>query len=316
MEKARREELDVLILGGGSNLLVADEGVDALVLTLENRGIECLERGAQTAVLRVGAGCVWDDFVDYAVHEGLAGIDCLSGIPGYMGAAPIQNIGAYGQEVAQVIESVICISKADGSRTEFPREACGFGYRTSHFKHGHLRDQIVTQVVLRLSFEPPEPPRYPELGRACGSNCQDLSLLRETVIGLRRKKSMIYDPEDPNHRSAGSFFVNPVVDSEQVAALRLALDRLGIDHGKIPCFDQADGQLKLSAAWLMERAGFKKGFGDGAAGLSTNHCLAVVNRGKATSQEIHELVNTIQEGVRLCLGIDLVPEPVFWGGRG
>ncbi len=313
LEEAKEQKLEVLVLGGGSNLLVSDSGVDALVLVLQNQAIECLERSDESVVLKVGAGCVWDNFVDYCVENGYSGVECLSGIPGCMGAAPIQNIGAYGQEADQVIESVICVSKLDGTLSEYPREACGFGYRSSHFKKGHLRHEIVTHVILRLSLGPAAAPRYPELIRACGADCRDLKTLRETVIALRRKKSMIYDLNDPNHQSAGSFFVNPIVSADVVSKVREQLKKRGIEDEQMPCFEQEDGRFKLSAAWLMDRAGFPKGFGDGAVGLSTNHCLAIVNRGEATAAQIQALVTLVQEGVMEQFGVQLNPEPVFWG---
>jgi UDP-N-acetylmuramate dehydrogenase len=313
LDKARDEGLKVLVLGGGSNLLVSDKGVDALVLVLENQSIECLERLEDSVVLKVGAGCVWDDFVAYCVEQGYSGVECLSGIPGCMGAAPIQNIGAYGQEASQVIESVGCVSKMDGRPSSYSNEACGFGYRTSHFKKGPLKTEIVAHVVVRLSLSPAQKPLYPELIRACGEDCRDLKTLRETVIRLRRAKSMIYDTDDPNHRSAGSFFVNPIVSVETVESVRAALKKQGIEHEHMPCFAQGDGQFKLSAAWLMDRAGYKKGFGQGLVGLSTNHCLAIVNRGGASCVEIQALMATVQEGVWAQFGVQLNPEPVFWG---
>ena len=312
LDKAKLEGLEVLVLGGGSNLLVSDSGVNALVLMLQNQEIECVDRSDASVVLKVGAACVWDDFVKYCVANGFSGVECMSGIPGSMGAAPIQNIGAYGQEVAQVIESVRCVSKVDGTRHEYSNDACGFGYRTSHFKRGHLTQQIVTHVILRLSLGPADAPRYPQLIRACGVDCRDLRALREAVIRLRRQKSMIYDRQDPNHRSAGSFFVNPVVPAKAVSSVRAVLRQENLEHEKMPCFPQHDGRFKLSAAWLMERSGFKKGFGDGRVGLSTNHCLALVNRGGGTCEEILTLMVRVQAGVLSKFGVRLEPEPVCW----
>ena len=225
----------------------------------------------------------------------------------------IQNIGAYGQEASQVIESVGCVSKVDGRQSSYSNQACGFGYRTSHFKKGHLKSEIVAHVVVRLSLGPASTPRYPELIRACGEDCRDLKRLRETVIRLRRAKSMIYDPSDPNHRSAGSFFVNPIVSAETVDNVRTALQEQGLEEGQMPCFAQGDGQFKLSAAWLMDRAGFQKGFGKGSVGLSTNHCLAIVNRGGGKCDDIQALMATVQKGVLAKFGVQLSPEPVFWG---
>ena len=314
LERASREGLEVFVLGGGSNLLVSDNGFEGLVLSPQNTEIECIEKSAESVVLKVGAGCVWDDLVEFCVQAGYSGIECLSGIPGCVGAAPIQNIGAYGQEVAEVIESVVCVAKADGSSREYTRADCGFGYRTSSFKTHRLGLDVVVEVTFRLQLGPPATPRYPELIKACGENCNDLRVLRETVLKLRRRKSMVYDQADANHRSAGSFFVNPIVDKVVLKQVHEALAALSIPIQDMPCFEQGTKAWKLSAAWLMDRAGFGKGFGDGAAGLSTNHCLAIVNRGGAQASDIAELAREIQEGVLKRFGVTLAPEPVYLGG--
>lgn len=314
LNRAAQEGLEVFVLGGGSNLLVADEGFEGLVLCPQNQRIECVEESAESVLLKVGAGCIWDDLVEFCVRAGYAGIECLSGIPGCVGAAPIQNIGAYGQEVAQVIESVSCISKEDGKLTEYSKSECGFGYRTSTFKRERLGLDIVVEVSMRLQLGAPAKPRYPELAKACGENCNDLGTLRDTVIELRRRKSMVYDPTDPNHRSAGSFFVNPIVGKSVLNQVHQALEELGISAADMPCFEQGPDTWKLSAAWLMDHAGFGKGFGDGAAGLSTNHCLAIVNRGSAQAHDIVELARKVREGVLHRFGVTLVPEPIYLGG--
>lgn len=314
LERAAQEELDVFVLGGGSNLLAADEGFQGLILSPQNKAIECIEQFEESVVLKVGAGCVWDELVEFCVQAGYSGVECLSGIPGCVGAAPIQNIGAYGQEVAQVIESVTCVSMKDGQLTEYAKGDCGFGYRTSVFKTRRLGLDVVVEVVLRLHLGPPATPRYPELAKACGENCTDLKTLRATVIKLRRRKSMVYDPADPNHRSAGSFFVNPIVEKVVLEQVHAGLKVLGIAVQDMPCFAQDGDTWKLSAAWLMDHAGFGKGFGAGAAGLSTNHCLAIVNRGSAKAGDIVELAREIQEGVLKRFGVALVPEPIYLGG--
>lgn len=314
LEKARAQSLEVFVLGGGSNLLVADDGFDGLVLSPQNQSIECVEKSSESVLLRVGAGCVWDDFVQYCVQHGYAGAECLSGIPGCMGAAPIQNIGAYGQEVSQMIESVKAIVREDGELVEYAKEDCAFGYRTSTFKAERRGLDIVVEVMMRLRIGPADKPRYPELVRGCGADCTDLKTLRETVLALRRSKSMVYDPTDPNHRSAGSFFVNPIVNKDQLASVREVVLQMGISLEDMPCFVQANGSWKLSAAWLMDKSGFGKGFGEGCVGLSTNHCLAIVNRGGARASDIEELARQVRDGVQKRFGVTLVPEPVYLGG--
>jgi UDP-N-acetylmuramate dehydrogenase len=285
-----------LVLSGGSNVVVSDEGVPGTVLLVRTRGIS--RDGTQ---LVVQAGEPWDDVVAYCVDAGLQGFECLSGIPGSTGATPIQNVGAYGQDVSETVEWVRVYDR-ETDRVETIRAAdCGFGYRTSRFKY---RDRW---TVLAVAFRLRESAvsgrlRYGELQRVVGERAP-LADVRAAVLGLRRGKGMVIDPGDPDSVSAGSFFTNPILPEDQFAAI----------PGSPPAFPEADGRVKTSAAWLIERAGFSRGFGDGRAGISTKHTLALVNRGGATTAELLALARTIAAGVHETFGIQLTPEPVLIG---
>lgn len=297
-------ERPVYLLGEGSNLLVADAGYDGVVV----RYLEDSYR-LDGELLVVGAGMAWDRLVERTVAEGLAGIECLSGIPGLVGAAPMQNIGAYGQEVAEVIHAVHVVDRASGQTRIFPREECGFGYRTSHFKTDWRDRYVITHVELALRRGGAGTVRYADLKKRFEGQTAPLAELRAHVLEIRRSKSMVYDRADPNHRSAGSFFVNPVISlahSERVRELA--------DHpGPMPAYPAGEGLVKLSAAWLMERAGFQRGYVRGRAGLSTNHVLALINRGGATAAEILELAAEIRERVQSRFGVELHQEPNLLG---
>jgi UDP-N-acetylmuramate dehydrogenase len=287
----------VLILAGGSNVVVGDAGYPGEVLLLRTRGIEVIAEDAASVLVRVEAGEPWDGFVQHAVANGWSGVECLSGIPGSAGATPIQNVGAYGQEVAHTIEAVRAYDRvADEIRTLSPAE-CGFGYRSSVFKHSDRH------LVLAKSAES-APIRYAELARDLGASAGDRvpsQLARDTVLKLRAGKGMVLDPEDRDTWSVGSFFTNPVIAAEALAAL----------DADVPHWPGADGTVKLPAAWLIERAGFPKGFaGDGVA-ISTKHTLALTNRGPGSTGALLDLARTIRAGVRTRFGVELHPEPVL-----
>jgi UDP-N-acetylmuramate dehydrogenase len=294
----------VLIVAGGSNLVVADTGFPGTVVRIASRGIE----GAAVA-----AGEEWDPYVAGCVAAGLAGVECLSGIPGSVGATPIQNVGAYGQEVADVIRSVRAYDRRAREVREIPAAECGFAYRSSAFKRdpGHW-------VVLSVTFDLPRqdrsmPIRYAELARALGveeGGTAPLGDVREAVLGLRRRKGMVIDPADPDSVSAGSFFTNPVLSPEAFAALEARVD----NGARPPRFPQPDGSVKTSAAWLIEHAGFARGHGDPAAiAISSKHTLALTNRGAGTTEQLVALAREIAGGVHARFGVELVPEPVFAG---
>jgi UDP-N-acetylmuramate dehydrogenase len=304
----------VLVLGGGSNLVIADAGFDGTVVQILTRGVTTSAAGERVR-LRVSAGEPWDDLVARCVADGLAGIECLSGIPGLTGATPIQNVGAYGQQVADTIVSVSAYDRQTGSLVELTAEQCGFAYRTSVLR-GSDR-----YVVLGVTFDlersaAARPLRYAELARALGAQPgarPPLGAVREATLALRRGKGMVIDPSDADSRSAGSFFLNPLLSGEEFSALeRRAAERLGGDT-RPPAWPEQSGQVKTSAAWLIERAGFHRGYGRGAAGISSKHTLALVNRGGATTADLLALARELRHGVRDAFGIVLNPEPTLIG---
>ena len=298
----------VLVLAGGSNVVIADEGFRGTVVRVLTRGIE--RDGSR---FDVAAGEDWDAFVAARVEEGLAGIECLSGIPGSIGATPIQNVGAYGQEVASTIRSVRVYDRRSGSVEDLEPEECEFAYRMSAFKRDPSH-----RVVLRVTYElraseESDPIRYDELAAALGVELGDtapVARVRETVLELRRRKGMVLDDSDPDTRSAGSFFTNPVVS---VAALGQIARTAGADP---PHWPQGDGRIKVSAAWLIQRAGFERGHGKPRrVAISRKHTLALTNRGRGTTADLVELAQEIAAGVHEHFGVELVPEPVFIGHK-
>lgn len=311
-----REKVPLFVLGGGSNVLIADEGFDGLVIRNAIRGIEP-QTGGDGVVVRVGAGEEWDPFVAAAVGNGWSGIETLSGIPGSVGATPIQNVGAYGQEVAETIVAVEALELGSGIVRRFTNEDCGFEYRHSVFKGEARGEYIVLAVHFRLGKGGPAPLRYPELQRAVEERfgaTPTLAQVRETVIAIRRRKGMVLDPADPDTRSDGSFFMNPILTLAEYEQF-LALATAGGDGpaDAIPTFPAGEGRVKLSAAWLIERAGFSKGHGDGSVGLSSKHTLAIVNRGGGTAAQVLRLVGSIQGAVANRFGVAIRPEPNFIG---
>ncbi len=302
----------LLVLAGGSNVVIADDGFPGTVVHVVTRGVE--RDGDE---FEVQAGEPWDSFVAARVQEGMAGVECLSGIPGSIGATPIQNVGAYGQEVGEVITSVRVLIRATGEVTELTPDECGFSYRSSAFKR-EPGEWVVLAVTFRLDAQPHSRPiRYAELARALEVELGEgapLPEVREAVLSLRRSKGMVLDPDDPDSVSAGSFFTNPILDPahfEQLAE-RVAAD-LG-SQASLPSWPEADGQVKTSAAWLVERAGFGRGYGaPGPIMVSTKHSLALTNRGGGTTAELIALAREIQMGVRRRFGVELTPEPVLVG---
>lgn len=300
----------LLVIGGGSNLVVADAGFPGTVLRMATTGVT-IARDRDTATVTVAAGEGWDDLVARLVDEGLAGVECLAGIPGRVGAVPMQNVGAYGQDVSETIIGVRAWDRDAKAEVTFDRAGCRFAYRSSVFRG---RDRhVILAVTFRLAVSPNSRPiRYAELARGLGieeGGAAPLARVRETVIALRRKKGMVLDPSDGDSRSAGSFFTNPILDADALAALRARVGP-GVN---VPTFPEPDGRTKVSAGWLIERAGFVKGFGEGRAGVSSKHALALINRGGATTDELVGLARTIRDGVARALGVTLENEPVFVG---
>jgi UDP-N-acetylmuramate dehydrogenase len=303
-----------LILGGGSNVVVADEGFDGTVIQVATRGVG---RDGEPGTVTVAAGEDWDSLVARTVAEGLAGLECLSGIPGLAGATPIQNVGAYGQEVSQVITTVHAYDRVARKTIDIPNDLCGFGYRTSNFRK-EPGGFVVLSVTFRLEVQALSAPvRYAELADALGVRAGDRvpgTEARSAVIELRQRKGMVIDPADPDTRSVGSFFVNPVLDRAALAAVeKAARARCGAGI-RVPRFDAGDGLVKVPAAWLIERAGFGRGYrrGDGAR-ISAKHTLALVNPGSASAADLIALAREIRDGVRDAFGVSLAPEPVLVG---
>ena len=289
------------ILGGGSNVVISDDGVEGAVVLVRTRGVEVSVDPCAGAWVTVAAGESWDDLVARAVAEEWSGIEALSGIPGLTGATPIQNVGAYGQEVAQTIARVRAYDRMGGDVVTLPAGECGFGYRTSRFKADPGR-----YVVLSVEFQLPlgslsAPIAYAELagrlGVEVGARVPSVEV-REAVLDLRRGKGMVLDPADHDTWTVGSFFTNPFID--------------GAAPEGAPAWSQSDGRIKTSAAWLVERAGFPRGFTlDGRAALSSKHTLAITNRGEATAADVLRLARAIRDGVRDRFGITLEPEPTL-----
>lgn len=301
---ARHNRHDFFILGGGSNLLFDDGGYNGLVIHMQLKGISQQTTDCGKVRLRAAAGENWDDFVAFCVAQNLAGLSCLSGIPGSVGAAPIQNIGAYGQEVAQTLHEVEILDLDRNESRVLSNADCAFAYRDSIFKQALRGRAVVTAVTFDLTPNGQPTLTYPDLVKRLGADAS-LAQVRETVLSVRREKSMVADPADPNARSCGSFFTNPIISAAAYAAFQ---KRCPHDH---PAWPQDAHRVKLSAAWLIERAGFHKGWVAGRAGLSEKHCLAVINRNQAKASDIIALKNHIQRGVFETFGIELEPEPLL-----
>nr|WP_272902118.1 UDP-N-acetylmuramate dehydrogenase [Brevibacterium daeguense] len=320
-DRPDRSVPDVLFVGGGSNLLIADEGFTGPACVIRSTGIDERPAGTGQRLLTVEAGENWDAFVASTLRRGLTGLEALSGIPGSVGATPIQNVGAYGAEVAESIDSVLAFDRITGEQLRFGAQDLGFGYRTSMFKRTAAEHGAVRFVVLAVTFRLPEatmsaPVRYSQLARALGveigarvSACE----VREAVLALRASKGMVLDDADHDTWSAGSFFTNPILPADAV---------LPEDAPRYPVTDPLTGAqdpavVKTSAAWLIDHAGFAKGFGigDRRATLSTKHTLALTNRGDASTADLLELARRIRDGVEGIFGIRLEPEPNLVGCR-
>jgi UDP-N-acetylmuramate dehydrogenase len=306
---AESRRVPLYVLGGGSNLVVADEGVDGLVLRIALRGVTSREAGDVVEV-SAGAGEPWDAFVERAVMNGWGGVECLSGIPGLVGATPIQNVGAYGQEVSQTVTAVRVLDRRSGDVVALAAGECGFGYRTSRFKTGDPDRFIVLAVTYRLARNGVPTVRYADLERDLerrGLARPSLADVRASVVAIRKSKSMVLDPDDPNRRSCGSFFLNPIVDAATLERVERA-----VGDATMPRWPETGGRVKLSAAWLIERAGFRRGEGPGPVALSTRHSLAIVCREGARASDVVAFAREIRARVEARFGVTLAPEPVFW----
>lgn len=307
-----------LVLGGGSNVVIPDAGFAGTVILVRSRGVTVLDPpagdDADWVRVRVSAGEPWDEVVSSAVAAGWSGLECLAGIPGCAGGTPIQNVGAYGQEVAETITSVEVLDRHTGQRSRLATEACGFGYRTSVFKRSDRWVVLSVDYRLRRS-RVSAPVRYPELARALGCSVGDqvpLAVAREAVLALRAGKGMVLDPADPDTYSAGSFFTNPVLTASEAAALRQRTAGLGqLPAWPVTGAPGEDDLVKVSAAWLIERAGFHRGYGRDGVAISAKHTLALTNRGHGTTAALLALAAEVRDGVRSRFGVRLHPEPVL-----
>ena len=313
LSQARKHQLPVHILAGGSNLIIPDDGMRGLVIHMANKGIQWqAERHHDVAT--VAAGETWDDFVVAAIERELVGVECLSGIPGSVGAVPIQNVGAYGQDVSQVIHEVTVMDQQSARLQTLSNSDCGFAYRDSMFKRNPDSATIVVEVSFRFKREQRPKISYQQLAERLADSPfaelakrEQLQLMRDTVLKLRSEKGMLIDAADPDSKSVGSFFTNPMIDAVTAARLRR-------DHPTMPQYPAGD-KVKLSAAWLIEAAGFKKGLKRGEVGISSKHSLALINRGQATAAELLVLAADIRDGVQGAFGIALEREPIYWGDQ-
>ena len=305
---AGRRGVPLFVLAGGSNVVIADEGFDGLVLHVALRGVS-QARDGDDVLVTAAAGEGWDDLVAQTVRQGLSGLECLSGIPGTVGGTPIQNVGAYGQEVAQSIASVSVFDRAGDAQSALAAEACEFGYRTSRFKTREAGRFIVCAVTFRLRHGDATV-AYPDvvdhLSRR-GTTSPAIRDVRDAVLEIRRSKGMVLDAGDVDTRSVGSFFTNPVVTEHVVDELA---SRVGL---RVPAYAAGPGMRKVPAAWLLDQAGFSRGYGAGAVGLSSKHPLAIINRGDGSARSVVTFAVDIKRRVAERFGITLVPEPTFVG---
>lgn len=303
-EVDRRKDA-LLVIGGGSNLVVADSGFDGTVVRIGTRG-----RSVSGDEVTVQAGEPWDDLVGSFVDDGFAGVECLAGIPGLAGATPLQNVGAYGQDVSETLVRLRALDRERGEVVTFDRAACHFAYRNSVFRG---RDRhVILDVTFRLARSRTSMPiRYAELARALAveeGGTAPLAEVRDTILALRKKKGMVLDPSDPDTTSAGSFFTNPIIQEDELPRVQARWE-----GAPMPSWPEPNGRVKLSAGWLIERAGFKKGLTVGRVAVSSKHALALTNRGGATTRDLVALARQIRSGVFARFGVMLENEPVFVG---
>jgi len=298
---ASERGLPLFVLGGGSNLLVRDEGFDGLVVKMDITGIVDLGDG----LLDVSAGEVWDGFVNRAVERGLAGVECLAGIPGSVGGTPVQNVGAYGQEVSETIESVRALDRSTGQWVELDKAACRFRYRESRFNTDEPGRYLVAQVRFRLRQDGLPTLKYADLNARFREKVPALIEVAQAVREIRHTKGMLLVDGETDCRSAGSFFKNPIVPIDVLNRVKAAVDGADVPH-----WSAGDGIVKLPAAWLLEKAGFVKGYGEGPVGISSRHTLALVNRGGATFADVETMEQEIVQSVLGKFGVHLTREPV------
>lgn len=320
VRELRRSKTPWVVLGGGSNVLVADAGFAGCVVQPRLRGVT--RRAAagepESVELWAAAGEPWSALVADCVAEGLAGLECLGGIPGWVGATPIQNVGAYGQQVSDALTHVRVYDAATDRIDELPASACALRYRHSRFKDADPGRYVILGVGFRLSRQPPARPKHDELRarlETAGEPAPTPRAIHELVLSLRRAKGMVLDADDPESRSAGSFFLNPQLPAAEADAVLQRAEAAAQQAGRptLPHQRLSDGRVKLAAAWLIEQAGFGKGFGGAAVGVSRKHTLAIVHRGGGSARAVLELATEIRRGVHARFGVWLDPEPLLLG---
>jgi UDP-N-acetylmuramate dehydrogenase len=311
VEFARQNKLPLFVLGGGSNLVISDAGWLGLVLKIAVSGIEQCEHNGKTA-FEVGAGEEWDRFVARAISANFAGVECLSGIPGSVGGTPVQNVGAYGQEVAETIYSALALDLQNNQLHEMPAADCGFRYRTSIFNTTEKGRYVIVRVTYALTSDGKPRVEYADLKKhfVGWKETPTLSDVREAVRKIRASKGMLIVPGDDDCRSAGSFFKNPILSSDQYDRLTKSAAEKNL---LVPSYPALEAQRKVSAAWLVEQSGFSKGYSNGRVGISRKHALAIVNRDRASAVDVLAFKEEIQNRVGEIWGIKLEPEPVFVG---
>ena len=307
-EFAWERSLPLFVMGGGSNLLVSDDGFPGLVLHIAIMGVTHRQDAGGPVYVTAGAGESWDALVQFTVERDLAGMECLAGIPGSVGGTPVQNVGAYGQEIAQTLVSARCFDRQTSSMVELRHEQFGFAYRTSLLNTSERGRYVLTSVMFTLQRGASPNLSYADLKRHFQNSAQPaLVKVAEAVREIRRRKGMVVDASDPDSRSAGSFFRNPIVSEDILCEITRSLN---LTTEQVPHWPAAEGCVKLPAAWLLEQAGFVRGYTLGQAGISTKHTLALINRGAATEKDIAALRNRILVEVRSRFGVELEQEPV------
>ncbi|MDQ2747261.1 MAG: UDP-N-acetylmuramate dehydrogenase [Acidobacteriota bacterium] len=306
---AEKNRLKIFILGGGSNVLIADEGFDGLVLQIALRGIS-VEQSEDKVLVTAKAGEDWDAFCAFCVDENLQGVECLSGIPGLIGGTPVQNVGAYGQDVSETIQRVRVFDRLEKKFSDLSNADCEFGYRKSIFNSSQKNRYIVTSVVFALKENGQPKIVYKDLLEIFDTETPTLRQTREAVLKIRRAKSMVIGENDPNSKSAGSFFKNPVVSKAEFGEIEKRAKIAGIEN--VPFFKNGEN-VKIPAAWLIEKSDFYKGFNNGKVGLSTNHTLAIINLDDASAYDILKFKDEIQAKVKTIFAVELQPEPIFVG---
>ncbi len=315
LEFAEQNDLKIFVLGGGSNVLIADEGFDGLVLQIALKGVSVAREKGDIVRITGGAGEDWEKFVALCVERNLQGVECLSGIPGTVGGTPVQNVGAYGQEVAETIVAVRCFDRRAKEFVDLSNGQCGFAYRTSIFNTTDKNRCIVLAVTFALRKNAFPKIVYRDLQNFFGEKQPSLAETRQAVLEIRRAKSMVIDEKDINSRSVGSFFKNPITGKKQFAEIeaRARQSKIIAATENLPSYIVDENNLKIPAAWLIEKSGFGKNFKFGRVGLSANHTLAIVNLGKATARDVLALKDEIQKKVKEKFGVELKPEPIFVG---